>query len=331
MSKVMQIEVLEDEEMADLEVEDIHCFYANKVLVHNCSEEVVMQANESHETVWLDAFKNHKDIYWNTICPVYGIDPNSPKDRNIRKKGKVAVLSGAYAKPGSYYTYMEKLEMSQQEAIEFEAKLRGAIPNFTNWKLKTYQEGRVQGYIQNRYGHIRSVRRYLETRSKHYLDYADKTVVSEKIQGLAGIVTRIFCVKLWNLLYGPNRKYNKGLTHDELMDPAKCEVSWLVPIHDEIQLFCRKSLVMQVTHELKAIMESCTPPSYEIKLEAAPEIGPDFGHLVEVHFETIDGVEYLMPDEEPRPTDEKKEEPETVEESLHVEDDSVEEMGGFEF
>lgn len=265
----------------------------------------------------------------NTARGVYGIPEGAPKDRAIRKKGKIAVLSGAYAKPGSYYTYQEKLEMSQEEAIEFEAKLRGGIPAFTNWKLKTYQIARVQGYVQNRYGHIRSVRRYLETRSKHYLDYADKTSVSEMIQGLCGVITRIFCVKLWNLLYGPNRKYNKGLSHDELMDPAKCEVSWLVPIHDEIQLFCKKSLVMQVTHELKAIMESCTPPSYEIKLEAAPEIGPDFGHLVEVHFETIDGVEYLMPDEEPRPTDEKKEEPEI--EVPHVEDDSTEEMAGFEF
>lgn len=296
------------------------------------SEEVRMQACESNERVWIDAFKNHKDIYWVTACSIYGVDPNSPKDRTIRKNGKTAVLSGAYAKPGSYYTYQEKLGMPQQEAIEFEAKLRGGVPNFTAWKLKTYQIGRVQGYIQNRYGHIRSVRRYLETHSKHYMDYADKTVVSESIQGLAGIITRIFCVKFWKLLYGPNRKYNKNCqTHEDLMDPAKCEVSWLIPIHDEIQFFCRKDLVVPFLHEVKAIMEGCTPPSYEIPLEAAPEIGPDFGHLVEVHFATDEnGNEILLPDEEPRPGKEEKVEVEE-EVDLSVSDDETEEMGGLEF
>lgn len=58
------IEFLEDEiEMYDMEVEDVHCFYANGVLVHNCSQEMVLMANFSNEPNLINPLLQGEDIH----------------------------------------------------------------------------------------------------------------------------------------------------------------------------------------------------------------------------------------------------------------------------
>ena len=49
--------------MCDIEVEEVHCYYANGIVTHNCAQELRITANLSHEPTWENAFVEGRDVH----------------------------------------------------------------------------------------------------------------------------------------------------------------------------------------------------------------------------------------------------------------------------
>ena len=63
-SNIKSISVLPDEvDMVDFSVAGAHCYYANGLLVHNCSEEVALVANMSREEGFLYPLRHDLDVH----------------------------------------------------------------------------------------------------------------------------------------------------------------------------------------------------------------------------------------------------------------------------
>ena len=92
-SNILSIEVLDEyEDMVDLTVEDVHCYYANDMLTHNCGEEINICANLSGDDTWCNAINEGKDIH----MECYSDDTEILTDRgfvlfkDLKKEHKVA-------------------------------------------------------------------------------------------------------------------------------------------------------------------------------------------------------------------------------------------------
>ena len=73
-SNILSIEVLDEyEDMVDLTVEDVHYYYANDMLTHNCGEEINICANLSGDDTWCNAINDGKDIHMESAKKVFGI------------------------------------------------------------------------------------------------------------------------------------------------------------------------------------------------------------------------------------------------------------------
>ena len=291
------------------------------------AEELRMLAGFSGEEVWVDSFNHGKDIHDQTARSVFRLPPDAHVDKNLRKQAKVANFSLAYALPGSYFTLVSMLDFAEQDAARFEEDYRAALPTLYRWKESLYREAMAKKFCRNYYGHVRTVRRYVESGTRHWVDFAKKTAVSNAIQGSCGVITRLLMVMLWRRLYGPDRIYNKGISGQDLYDPAKCDISWFIPIHDEMSLVVRRELVPEAVVLLTSLMESLTPKGFPVRLVADPSIGQDFGHLVPVAVE--DGKIKIREEARPSPQDFVQDEPSS---DIYEEPVSVtEELGGFKF
>ena len=268
-----------------------------------CSEELVIMANLSGEKVWLNAIRDGHDIHESTARSAWRLPPGARVDKNLRKKAKVANFSLSYALPGSYFPLVALTGLSEDEARELEYTYRAGLPALYAWKESVYQRARIQGYVRTGFGHERRLRSYLSSPRKHIRDFALKTSVSHMVQGEAGGIMRLALIKLYKLLYSPERRYNlPGVFHWREGAEVNPDVWFLNVVHDEICLVARVDIAPKVARDLSSLMSSCTPPGYTLPLEAEPEIGPDMGRTFPVHvLEAGDGSLYFQPVSEARP------------------------------
>lgn len=208
-----------------------------------------------------------------------------------------------YALPGSYFPLVAMAGLPEDEARELEYTYRAGLPTLYAWKESVYQQARFQGYVRTSFGHERRLRSYLSSPRKAIRDFALKTSVSHKVQGEAGGIMRLALIKLYKLLYSPERRYNlPGVFHWQEGAEVNPDVWFLNVVHDEICLVARVDIAPKVARDLSSLMSSCTPPGYTLPLEAEPEIGPDMGRTFPVHvLEAEDGSLYFQPVSEARP------------------------------
>ena len=65
-SNIELIEFYDDEEeMCDITVEDVHCYYANGILTHNCAQELRCISNYTNCHLWVDTFLTGGDLHKN--------------------------------------------------------------------------------------------------------------------------------------------------------------------------------------------------------------------------------------------------------------------------
>ena len=260
-------------------------------------------ANLSGEKVWLNAIRDGHDIHESTARSAWRLPPDARVDKNLRKKAKVANFGLGYALPGSYFPLVAMAGLPEDEARELEYTYRAGLPTLYAWKESVYQRARIQGYVRTSFGHERRLRSYLSSPRKHIRDFALKTSVSHMVQGEAGGIMRLALIKLYKLLYSPERRYNlPGVFRWREGAEVNPDVWFLNVVHDEICLVARVDIAPKVARDLSSLMSSCTPPGYTLPLEAEPEIGPDMGRTFPVRvLEAGDGSLYFQPVSEARP------------------------------
>lgn len=73
-SNIKSIQVIDEEiEMMDLGVKDVHCFYCNGILVHNCAQEIRLAANFSREPNFVEPLLEGKDIHMYVAKKMFGL------------------------------------------------------------------------------------------------------------------------------------------------------------------------------------------------------------------------------------------------------------------
>ena len=88
-SSVSNIEFIEftneEMEMCDIEVEEVHCYYANGITTHNSGQELRIPANLSGEEVWVSAFTTGGDVHKETAVRLFGEENYDNSKRKMAK------------------------------------------------------------------------------------------------------------------------------------------------------------------------------------------------------------------------------------------------------
>lgn len=74
-SNIRRIEVIDEPiEMMDMGVRDVHCFYCNGILVHNCAQELRLAANFSRDPNFLEPLLKGEDIHMYVAKQMFGYE-----------------------------------------------------------------------------------------------------------------------------------------------------------------------------------------------------------------------------------------------------------------
>lgn len=75
LSNIKEIEVIDEPiEMMDMGVRDVHCFYCNGILVHNCAQELRLAANFSRDPNFLEPLLKGEDIHMHVAKQMFGYE-----------------------------------------------------------------------------------------------------------------------------------------------------------------------------------------------------------------------------------------------------------------
>lgn len=319
---IAKIEYFDEEiPMVDITVDDCHCYYLNGILTHNCAEELYVAASLSGEKVWIEAIQNGLDMHKSTASRVFHVSYEDVNG-NQRKRAKCANFGLLY--DGNEYTLHTKLGLPMDEALEMYNNYRTALPTLYRWKESLYKEGRINGEVKDFLGFRRRLYYYYHTGNRKLSAFADRTAVNQNVQGLCGNFMRIVLSKLEKLIYEPDGKwYNSG-------------VCFFNTVHDEVVFIAPKEKALEFLWDQKEIMEGVTPPSFPVRLKASPEIGYNYGELMEGEIERLgdesSGYRYVFhPTEEEHPHADAPQEQVQEEELPEMEEEEEESLAGFEF
>nr|DAI54895.1 MAG TPA: DNA polymerase [Caudoviricetes sp.] len=163
-------------EMMDMTVEDVHCFYANGILVHNCGEELRIVTNMSGERVFADAILNGKDLHMETAKTMFGVA--SEEQRDHVKTINFASLYGA-----NEYTLSKKLKIPVESARHMLDIYKKSLSALTRWKEWIVKQGKKTGFVFTYYGRPRAVYPYFKSSDRSMQGFAERTCYNSPIQG----------------------------------------------------------------------------------------------------------------------------------------------------
>lgn len=277
-SNIESIEFLEEEiEMMDLEVEEVHCFYANGVLVHNCSEEMVLMANFSNEPNLIQPLLEGKDIHKHVGTQMFG--HYDPAHRTV---AKIINFASNYGATG--YTIGKRLGKSTEEGQMLLDRYNATLSALTRWKREMEKEGRRKGVVFTYFGRPRAVWMYYQSSSSKDRAFGDRTSVNTVVQGTGGDIIRIDHIKYWSLVDPRSSSYDKEFAEN---------TKYAITVHDEINLFVKPFYVQKAVEKLRSLMEMQFP-NWKVPLKVSPSVGVDWGHQIEIKGFTEDGT--IIPD-----------------------------------
>ena len=234
MGNIESIVVTEDYiDMCDIEVGEVHCYYANGVVTHNCAQELRITANMSHEPVWETAFAEGRDVHKSTAEAVWGVE-NYNKD--MRKRAKSVNFSVVYGAQAASFNDPFYGIHSLAEAEEFYENYKSKLPTLFQWIDRKQRQGRKNGTTYTYFGRPRRVKGYFDNGN---FAFANRTITNTQIQGTASDILKLVICRLWKKLL------NTPEYHDD--------VRFLMTIHDEIQFGVRASRLNEIT----GIIEDC--------------------------------------------------------------------------
>lgn len=83
----------EEMEMCDIEVEEVHCYYANGIMTHNSGQELRITANLSREPAWVEAFTTGGDVHKETAVKIWGEENYNKEYRKLAKGANFAMAA----------------------------------------------------------------------------------------------------------------------------------------------------------------------------------------------------------------------------------------------
>ena len=260
MPNIESIEFLDEEiEMMDIEVEEVHCFYANGVLVHNCQEELRMIGNLSGEVNLVNPINSGEDIHTYVAKKMFGFSDK-------KSRTKVKTLNFAVAYGANEYTISRKLDIPVEEAKALLDNYFLTMAQFTRWKEETIKNARRSGFVFTYFGRPRLLYKYYNSSDKSKHAFADRTAVNSPVQGFGGDLIRIDHIKL----------YQKFLTDKEFRENVK----YALTVHDEINLFVKPAYLGKAFVALRDLMYY-NPSNFKVPIEAEPSAGTCWGTQIE--------------------------------------------------
>lgn len=252
--------VMTDEyiEMCDIEVDEVHCYYGDGIVVHNSAQELRIPANLSREPVWVNAFVSGGDVHKSTAITIWGEENYNKDYRKMAKGANFSILYGAAAQS---FADNPMYHMNLSEAEEFYNKYKKALPTLFQWEERLQRRGRRDGYVSTYFGRPRRVKGYFDNRN---FAFANRTIVNTTVQGTASDMLKIVLCKLWvNLLNNPEYR-------DDL--------AWRATIHDEIQYTVRTSRANEIVSKIEDAMR-IKLPEWPVVIEVEASLGWSAGGL----------------------------------------------------
>ena len=228
------------------------------------TEELRIAANLSGEPIWLDAFKNGRDLHMETAKAVFGQDA----DKNDRKKAKIINFAALYG--ATEYTLHKKMGVSISEAKLYLDKYWDALKHLSRWKQYVTRKA-VREDVFTWFGRPRRMSRYFNDKAERsYRAYGYRTSVNTIVQGTAGDIIRIALGKmhLW-------REKNPELAKN--FRP-------LTQVHDEINFTVRKDWIHQFMNVVPELM-TMRFKEWEVPIEVDVSIGDNWGRVVSYSYE----------------------------------------------
>lgn len=276
-----------------------HLYYVNGVLTSNCSEELRIVTNLYNEHNWAEVINSGGDLHHANSDAIFGPE-NYTKE--TRKKAKSAAFGMLYGQEA--VGFQRKFpDMTMDEAREFMAKFKQAIPNITRGQQRTLSEAKRTGTFYTSFGRPRRVKSYLTSSNYREIAFGQRTVKNGIIQGTAADVLKLELVRLWDYVF---TQYP--------------EIKWICTIHDEINFSVPRSLANKVIPILVRCM-TVKMNNWLVSLDCGLSVGMSLGDIIpfKYNFET---KEFVPEWEE----DTRKERHEDKDDLEYSDSDSIEEL-----
>lgn len=185
ISNIKSISVLQDEvDMVDFSVAGAHCYYANGMLVHNCSEEVALVANMSREEGFLYPLRHDLDVHMYVAETRFHVS-----DPEFRDKSKAVSFGKIYG--GGPTMIANRLNISKQEANKIIYDYDTGMPVFARWQKALQKQAKRTGFAKTFFGRTIYLARWFNSPDNGLRAYADRVALNSPIQGPAAPNTLI--------------------------------------------------------------------------------------------------------------------------------------------
>jgi DNA polymerase I len=262
-----------DEEipMVDIEIEDVHCYFANGLLTHNCAidysaQELRIPANLSREPAWMEPFTTGGDVHKSTAIKIFGEENYDKDKRKMAKGANFGILYGMTAP-----NLAERFKMTLAEGEEFYTKYKKGLPTLFAWEDRIKNRAKKQGVVYTYFGRPRRVRYYFANGQS---SFGYRTVVNTTVQGSASDILKVSMLKLWKNL----------LNHDDYKNDCR----WLTTVHDEVDFAIRKEKLNEL---LPLFIENMrfSLPEWPVVIDCECSIGWNWGELFEIRYDAETG------------------------------------------
>lgn len=205
-------------------------------------------------------------------------DINHPHHKEALAYKKAKEYRGVKAKPtnflsqyitvgGGAWTLGKKLQITEDEAVEFLEAKSEAFPGIDEWKINRGAEIRSQGYAETLLGarkHITGLFKY------HDPDHIMRSALNFEVQSSSAEMTKLVLAEIWR----------SGMMF-------RYDVKFYMPVHDELCFSVAKKDLQAFALELKPIMMQAYA-NMDIPIVSSFCVGPNFGQLSEIEWEAAD-------------------------------------------
>lgn len=263
-------------DMCDIEVEDVHCYYANGILTHNCSidfsaQELRVIANYFKPKNFVEAFKNNEDLHLRMAKAIWGEEAVKENKKKLRGNAKAVNFGVAYG--ATEYTFIQR-GMPPEEANKLFEDYWKANPDFKAGQEKLIKQiYRQGGNVYTQFGRPRRLKSALTSDILKDRKAGEREGLNFVIQGsCADIIRKV----LWDL-------YDQIFKIPENQE----EIKFAGTIHDEVLYYIRKDSITKWLPKVVEIMEQKNVG--EIPLIVEVELGYTYGDRYVFDYDNVSG------------------------------------------
>lgn len=209
--------------------------------------ELRVLAHIAQDQHMIAAFKSGEDIHEATARRVFGLDPDTVIDANLRRQAKAVNFGIVYGI--SDYGLSNNLNIPRKHAKAFIENYFEKYPDIHQFMEDIVAEAKEKGYVETLFKR----RRYLpdiDASNFNIRSFAERTAMNSPIQGTAADIIKIAMVRIQDALD------EKGL-HSRL----------LLSVHDEVILEGPAEEMEVLSDLVPDIMESCVELDVPLKVE----------------------------------------------------------------